>query len=142
MIARLILLGCIVAMRAAIAGDQRSELKLSHPIEAKDHRDFIISADRHKRVLIFLKDGAVSTLDVSQDFPYSVTLTESPTPRYKAVVVFSDRAKDTSIDSFGITSGNSVERTDDETHKALVDSAAKGRAIGEKLWKEIHGDRQ
>ena len=142
MIARLFLIGCIVAMQAAIAGEQRSELKLSRPIEGKNHRDFVISADRHKRVVIFVKDGTVSTLVVLADFPYSVTLTESPTARYKAVVVFSDRQKDTLTDSFGVTSASVVERTDDETHKALVESAAKGRAIGEKLSKDIWGEHQ
>jgi hypothetical protein len=135
MITRFILIGCLVAIQAAIAGDQRSELKLNRPVEGKDV--FVISAAPHKRVVIFVKDGAVSTLDVSADFPYSVMLTESPTPRYKAVLVFEDRRKDIVADSFGVTVASSVEQTDDETHKALVDSAAEARAMGEKLGKDI-----
>jgi hypothetical protein len=97
---------------------------------------FVISAAPHKRVVVFIKDGAVSTLDVSADFPYSVMLTESPTSRYKAVLVFEDRGK-IIADSFGVTAASSVEQTDDETHKALVQSAGEARATGQKLGKEI-----
>jgi hypothetical protein len=140
MIVRLFLVVCIAAM--ARGGDQRSDLTLSRPVEANGHRDFVISVVPHKRVVVFIKDGAVTTLDVSADFPYSVTLTDSPTPRYKAVLVFEDRRKDVTTDSFGITSTSSLERTDDATHKALVESAAKGRAIGERLAKDIRDRRK
>ena len=141
MIARFLVIGCIVAVQAAIGGDQRSELKLSRPVEGKGKRAFIISAAPHKRVLVFVRDGTVSTLDISADFPYSVTLTESPTPRYKSVLIFSDRQRDTLADSFGVTPASSVERTDDDTHNVLLESAAQGRAIGEKLAKDIWGER-
>lgn len=140
--ARLFLITCIAAMHAAIAGSQRSELKLSRPVERDGLRTFVISAASHKRVLVFVRDSTVTTLDVSAAFPYSVTLTESPTAQYKAVLIFSDRQKDALADSFGVTSAGSLEHTDDETHKALVESAAKGRAIGEKLAKDIWGEGQ
>ena len=140
MIARFFFIGCIVAVQAAGAGDQRSELKLSRPVEANGGRGYIISMAPHKRVLIFVKSGAVSTLDVSAGFPFSVSLIESPTPRYRFVVMFEDRQKGAVIGSFGVTSENSVEQTDEETHKMLIESAAKGRAIGEKLGKEIVGE--
>jgi hypothetical protein len=140
MIARFFLVGCIVAMQVASAGDQRSELKLSRPIDADGGRGYVIFAAPHKRVLIFVKNGAVSTLDVSADFPFSVSLIESPTPRYRFVVMFEDRQKGAVTDSFGVTPENSVEQTDEETQKMLIESAAKGRAIGEKLGKEMRGE--
>ncbi len=142
MIARVLLIACAVAIQTAGAAEPRSELKLSRPVEANGQRAYIVSAAPHKRVLIFVKNGAVSTLDVSAEFPFSVSLTESPTPRYKFVVLFEDRQKGTVTDSFGVTSENSVEQTDEDTHKMLIESAAKGRAIGEKLGKEIRGEHQ
>jgi len=57
--------------------------------------------------------------------------------RYKFVITFEDRQKGTVNDSYGVTPDNSVEQTDGETHKMLVESAAKGRAIRDKLGKEI-----
>ncbi len=140
MITRLFLIASVVAIQAAIAGDQRSELKLSRPLQDKDI--FFIFAAPHKRVVIFVKDGAVSTLDVSADFPYSVMLTDSPTPRYKAVLVIEDGQKGVVVDSFGVTAVSSVEQTDDETHKALVDCAAEAGAVGERLGKEIRAKHQ
>src|SRR6266481_5067436 len=113
MITRFFLIGCIIAIQAGIAGDQRSELKLNRPVEGKDV--FVISAAPHKRVVIFVKDGAVSTLDVSADFPYSVMLTESPTPRYKEVLVFEDRRKDIVCRLLLEKKNRSVYQTDDET---------------------------
>jgi hypothetical protein len=142
MIARFFFIVCIVALHAVGAAEQRSELKLSRPVEANGQRAYIVYAAAHKRVLIFVKNGAVSTLDVSAEFPFSVSLIESPTPRYKFVVFFEDRQKDTVADSFGITPESLVERTDEKTHKMLIDSAAKGRAIGEKLGKEMRAEQQ
>jgi len=142
MIGRLLLGACIAIAQTAVAGDRASDLKLSRPVEGKGQRAFVISAPEHKRVTVFIRDGIVSTLDVSAGFPYSVLLTDSPTPHYKAVLVFDDRQKDVVVDSFGVTPANSLEQTDGETHKALIESAAKGRAIGEQLAKDIWGGKQ
>ena len=81
-------------------------------------------------------------MDVSGEFPYAVSLVESPTPRYTAVLVFSDPKRDRVVDSFGITSSDSIEATDADTHQRIVDDAAKGRAIGEKLAKGIWGEHR
>ena len=135
MITRFFLIVSVVAIQAPIAGDQRSELKLNRPLQDKNF--FVIYAAPHKRVVIFVKDGTVSTLSVSADFPYSVMLTDSPTPRYKAVLRFADCQKNIVVDSFGVTAASTVEQTDDETHKALVQSAGEARATGQKLGKEI-----
>jgi hypothetical protein len=130
-------LGCVAAIQTGIAGDQRSELKLNRPVENEDA--FVIAAAPDKRVVVILlpQNEAVALVSASPDFPYSVMLTKSPTPRYKAVLVFEDRRKDIVADSFGITAASSIEQTDDETHKALVKSAAEARAKGEKLGKEL-----
>ncbi|SRR6266496_2571890 len=140
MITRFFLIVSVVAIQATIAGDQRSELKLNRPLQDKNF--FVIYAAPHKRVVIFVKDGTVSTLSVSADFPYSVMLTDSPTPRYKAVLRFADCQKDIVVDSFGVTAASTVEQTDDETHKALADGAAEAWAVGEKLGKEIRAKHQ
>ena len=139
MITRFFLIGWIGAIQAGIAGDQRSELKLNRPVGSKEAYAFVIAAAPDKRVVIILlpQNEAVSLVDSSADFPYSVMLTKSPTPRYKAVLVFEDRRKEIVADSFGITADSSIERTDDETHKALVKSAAEARAKGEKLGKQL-----
>ena len=140
MIARLLILCALVVSYMAYAGDRASELKLSRPVEGNGQRWYIISAASYKRVLVSVKAGTISALDVSAEFPYSVSLTESPTPHYKSVLLFEDRAKDTVIDSFGVTAANLVQQTDEETHKMLVESVAKGAALGEKLGKEIRGE--
>ncbi len=140
MIARLLVLCGLLAGMAVYAGDRPSGLKLSRPVEGSGQRWYIISAAAHKRVLVSVKDGGVVALDISAEFPLSVSLTESPTPRYKFVIAFEDRQKGAVTDSFGVTPESSVERTDDETHKLLIESAAKGRAIGQKLGKEIRDE--
>jgi hypothetical protein len=140
MITRLFLIVSLVAIQAGIAGDQRSELKLNRPLQDKNF--FSIYAAPHKRVVIFVKDGTVSTLSVSADFPYSVMLTDSPTPRYRAVLVFEDCQKDIVVDSFGVTAASTVEQTDDETHKALADCVAEAGAVGKQLGKEIRAKHQ
>src|SRR6266446_5383148 len=108
MIARLLVLCGLVASFTAYAGDRPSDLKLSRPVEGNGHRWYIISAAAHKRVLVSIRGGTVSTLDVSADFPYSVTLLESPTARYKFIVMFADRQKGIVTDSFGVTAENSL----------------------------------
>ena len=137
MITRFFLIGCLAVIQTGIAGDQRSELKLNRLVEGKD--GFVIAAAPDKRVVVMLlrENDSVSLVSASADFPYSVMLTKSPTPRYKGVLVFEDRRKDIVTESFGITAANSIEQTDDETHKALVKSAAEARAKGEKLGKEL-----
>ena len=140
MIVRALILGCIIAASANAAGE-RSDLTITGPVEGPNYRVFEIHGPEHKHVLVFVKNGAVSTLDVTASFPYSVTLTESPTQRYKAVIIFEDRPNNRTIDSFGITSASELERTDEETHKALVESGAKGRAGGEQIGKEIREQR-
>lgn len=119
------------------AADERSDLKVSGPVEGPSKRIFTVRLADHKHVLVFVKNGVVSTLDVTAFFPYSVTLTESPNSKYKAIIIFEDRRNDRTIDSFGVTATDILERTDEETHKALSDSAAKARAVGERLGKEI-----
>src|ERR1700748_770649 len=102
----------LITAQSMVAGDQRSDLKLTAPHRLEGHSAwFIISAAARKRVLVAVKDAKIVSLDVSAEFPYSVTLTESPTPRYTSLLVFSAREKDAVIDSFGITSSDSVERT-------------------------------
>jgi len=141
MIARVIALAGLIVSQTSVGGDERSELKLTAP-----HRQpqgpawFVISAAARKRVLVAIKDAKIASFDVSAEFPYSVSFYESPTNRYSAVLVFSDRAKDALIDSFGITARGELQRTDDDTHQQLIDCAAEGRALGEKIGKQIWGD--
>ena len=142
MIVRLLVLCGVLAGVTVYAADRSSELKLSRPVEGSGQSWYIISAAAHKRVLVSVKSAAVAALDVSAEFPFSVSLMESPTPRYKFVILFEDRQKAAVIDSFGVTPEGSVEQTDEETHKMLIESAAKGRALGEKLGKEIRGEQQ
>ena len=137
MMARLLVWCGLLIGLTVYAGDRPSELKLSRPVEGSGQRWYIISAATHKRVLVSVKNGVVAALDVSAEFPFSVSLTESPTPRYRSVIAFEDRQKGTVSDSFGVTPDNSVEQTDEETHKMLIESVAKGQAIGDKLGKEI-----
>ena len=141
MIARAFTVIALVTAQAMVAGDQRSDLKLTAPHRIEGHPAwFIISAAARKRVLVAVKDAKILSLDISAEFPYSVTLTESPTPRYTTVLMFSDRQKDTVIDSFGVTSSDALERTDADTHQRVFDCAAEGRAIGEKLAKDLWGE--
>jgi hypothetical protein len=143
MIARITIVACVAVVQAMLGADQRSDLKLTAARRLEGRPAwFIISAAAHKRVLVSIKDAKLSSLDVSAEFPYSVTLTESPTSRYTAVLLFENRRKDVVIDSFGITTRDDLERTDADTHQKLIDSAAEGRAIGEKLAKEIWGEHQ
>jgi len=143
MIARITIVACVAVVQAMLGSDQRSDLKLTAARRLEGRPAwFIISAATHKRVLVSIKDAKLSSLDVSAEFPYSVTLTESPTSRYTAVLLFEDRRKDLVIDSFGITTGDALERTDADTHQKLIDCAAEGRAIGEKLAKDIWGEHQ
>src|SRR6266571_4631055 len=118
MITRFFLIVSVVAIQATIAGDQRSELKLNRPLQDKNF--FVIYAAPHKRVVIFVKDGTVSTLSVSADFPYSVMLTDSPTPRYKAVLRFADCQKDIVVDSFGVTAAQSSKLMMKPTRPSLT----------------------
>ena len=141
MIARVLVFLFVITGQFALAGDQRSDLKLTAAHRMEGHPAwFIISAAAHKRVLVAVKDAKISSLDVSAEFPYSVTLTDSPTSSYTTVLLFEDGRKDLVIDSFGITASDDLVSTDAETHQKLVDSAAQGRALGEKLGKEIHGE--
>jgi hypothetical protein len=143
MIARITIVTCVAVVQAMLGADQRSDLKLTAARRLEGRPAwFIISAAAHKRVLISIKEAKVNTLDVSAEFPYSVTLTESPTPRYTAVLVFSAREKDTVIDSFGVMSNDGLERTDADTHQRVLDCTAEGHAIGEKLAKDIWGEHK
>jgi hypothetical protein len=139
MTSRVLLFVCVLVIQTVSAQDKRSELKL---ITAKKGSGWYeIYAAPSKHVLIHVTGSRVSTLDVSVEFPYSVSLTESPTPHYAAVLLFTNRQY-ALVDSFGVTTSGSVEATDPETHQRLLDDAAKGHAIGEKLAKDIWGDRQ
>jgi hypothetical protein len=141
MMARLLVFLLAIIVQFAFAGDQRSDLKLTAAHRMEGHPAwFIISAAAHKRVLVAIKGAKISSLDVSAEFPYSVRLTDSPTSRYTAVLLFEDRRKDLVIDSFGITASDDLVSTDAETHQKFVDSAALGRALGENLGKEIRGE--
>jgi hypothetical protein len=141
MIARVFILACLTLAQGLLAQDQRSDLKIT-----ASHRQrggpawFVIRPAAHKSVLLSIKDGKVGALSVSAEFPYSVSLYESPTARYTAVLVFSDPSEDGLIDSFGVTSSDDLERTDADTHQRLVESHAQGSALGEKLGKEIRGE--
>jgi hypothetical protein len=143
MIARITVVACLAVAQAMLGADQRSDLKLTAARRLEGRPAwFIISAPAHKRVLVSIHDGKLSSLDVSAEFPYSVTLTESPTSRYTVVLLFEDRRKDVVIDSFGMTTRGDLEPTDADTHQKLVDRVAEGRAIGEKLSKEIWREHQ
>jgi|ERR1051325_10640151 hypothetical protein len=141
MIARVFILASLTLAQGLLAQDQRSDLKIT----AAHHQPggpawFVIRLAAHKSVLLSIKDGKVRALSVSAEFLYSVSLDESPTARYTAVLVFSDPSKDRLVDSFGITSSDDLERTDADTHQRLVESYAQGSALGEKLGKEIRGE--
>src|SRR5262249_15309758 len=128
---RVLALTCLIVGQASFASDQRSELKLAALHRQPGHPAwFIIFAAPRKRMSVSVKDAKVSSLDVSAEFPYSVTLTESPTVRYTAVLVFADRAKGVLIDSFGVTVSDELERTDADTHQKFIDRAAEDRAKG------------
>ncbi len=141
MIARVFILAYLALAQGLLAQGQRSDLKITAA-----HRQlggpawFIIRAAAHKSVMLSTKDGKVAALNVSAEFPYSVSLTESPTPRYTVVLVFSEPSKDALIDSFGVTSSDDLERTDADTHQRIVESWARDSALGEKLGKEIRGE--
>src|SRR5438477_12836816 len=140
MIARIFALACLMVGQALLASDQRSELKLTTLHRQPGHPAWFLIPAAHKRVSVSVKDAKIWSLDVSAEFPYSVTLTESPTARYTTVLVFSDRAKGVLIDSFGITVSDELERTDADTHQKFIDCAAEGRATGEQLATEIWGE--
>jgi hypothetical protein len=138
MIARITIVACVAVIQVLLGADQRSALKLTAARRLEGRPAwFIITAAAHKRVLVSIKDAKLWSLDVSAEFPYSVMLTESPTSRYTTVLLFEDRRKDLVIDSFGITTRDDLERTDADTHQKLIDCVAEGRAIGEKLAKDL-----
>jgi hypothetical protein len=141
MIARILTSFCLIAIQGVVAGDQRSNLILAAPHRLEGRPAwFVIAAAPKKRVLVALKDAKIVSLNISAEFPYSVSLTESPTSRYSAVLLFEDRSKDIVIDSFGITASDGLERTDPDTHQKLIDCAAEGRALGEKFSEQIWGE--
>ena len=133
------------AVHAAAAGGLRSELELTHPPPAGPTNGagsifFISSAVGSRPLLIEVAKSRVKSLVVPAGFPYEVTLTGSATPRYVSILLFID-AKKGLVDSFGITPTDSVELTDEATHKDLLEIARRGGVAFQKQVEETFGPK-